>query len=452
MTEPAVRSRALVLAAVISLSVSCSVIEPGALGSFFLPVPGDPLVHVCVLVKVGSAHDPTGKDGLCLLTCALAASGSARAPSLAGTAPAPGRRGPGISVSVDKEASVFSASVPREDLEAFYPVFKDIFLSPRFPAEELDRLKADRILRFEYPADAEDVGSYSRDALDRLIFRGHPYGRASSAAAETIAGVTTVDARVFHAQHFVRGNIVVGAAGGYPADFPDRVRRDFERLPAGFTPALRLPSPERPNGPEILIAEAAGAGAAVSLGCALDRGMTDEESAALRIAAACLGGNGADALIPDRFRRQRIFLLPLAADAGDPFAAVPASLAAFRALVAGGIPEDRFEPVRRALFDEAQSAAGRPAGRLRKRLASFSGEDESADQARELEILVDLRRSDVDRAMRKYLDPDRVGIAVVAGDGEAARRSLAAGVPGANIRVLPAAEVFAPAAPRSGAK
>jgi hypothetical protein len=452
MSERAVRFRALVLAGAFSLLASCSVSEPDALGSVFLPVPDDPLVHFFVLVKAGSANDPSGKDGLCLMTWELVANGGTRTSTSADVAARLRRLGAEISLTVDKEASAFSAEVSRDNLNAFYVIFKDLLLSPGFQAEDLDRLKADRVLRFEYPSDAKDVRAFSRGALDRLIYEGHPYGRPASEASASIAGITPVDARVFYAQHFVRGNIVVGLAGGYPPDYPDRVLADFERLPAGFTPALRLPAPERPSGPEILIAEMPGAGTAVAMGDALDPDMTAEEAAALRIATVYLGGVPEIGLTPDRFRRQRIFPVPFpAGGGGDPVAAIPAALEAFRDLASGGIPEDRFELIRKSLFNEAQLAAGKAGERLRARVTALSPGEESEDRARELVVLVDLKRSEVDRTVRKYLDPERVRIAVVTADADAARRALAAAVPGASIRVFPAAEIFNPS-PRTKVK
>lgn len=443
MSEPAVRFRALVLAGAVSFLASCSVTEPDTLGSVFLPVPNDPLVHFLVLVKTGSVHDPSGKAGLCLMTWELIASGGPQTSTAADVDARLRRLGAKISVTVDKEASAFSAEVSRDNLNAFYAIFKEMLLSPGFQAEDLDPLKADRILRFEYPSEAEDVRAFGRAALDCLIYEGHPYGRPSSEASVTIAGITPVDARVFYAQHFVRGNIVVGLAGGYPADFPDRVLADFGRLPAGFTPSLKLPAPKRPAGPEILIAEMAGAGTAVAIGNPLDPDITAEEAAALRIAAVHLGQDGTVDLTPDRFRRQRIFPVPVAADGGDdPVAAIPAALDSFRALANGGIPEDRFELIRKSLFNEAQLAAGKTGERLRARASALSPGKESEDRARELEILVDLKRADVDQAVRKYLDPGHIRIAVVTGDSDSARRALAAAVPRANIRTLPAAEAF----------
>ncbi len=445
MSEPSVRFRDLVLAGVLSLLASCSGTEPDALGSAFLPAPNDPLVHFLVLVKTGSVHDPSGKDGLCLMTWELLANGGTQTSTAAEVAARLGRLGARISVTVDKEASAFSAEVSRDDLNAFYATFKDLLLSPGFRAEDLDPLKADRILRFEYPSDEGDVRAFSRAALDRLIYEGRPFGRPSAEAAGAIPEITPVDARVFYAQHFVKGNIVIGLAGGYPSGFPDRVLTDFNRLPGGFTPSLKLPAPQRPAGPEILIVEMPGAVTAVSMGNPLDPGMTPQDAAALRIAAVDLGADPKISLSPDRFRRQRIFPVPLAAGEGlDPVAAIAASLDSFRAMVSGGIPDDRFELTRKSLFDETQLAAGHAGDRLRVRAAALAPAEESEDLARELEILVDMKRADVDRAARKYLDPGSIRIAVVTGDAESARRVLAAAVPGANIRVSPAAEVFKP--------
>jgi len=434
---------ALVLALIVL--AACSVTEPDTLGSVFISAPDDPLVHFRILVKVGSANDPSGKDGLCRMTWDLLAHGGTRTSSAAEISSRLYPLAASISVTVDKEASAIAADISRENLEAFYAIFKEKLLAPGFAAEDLDLLKADRISRIEDPEDEANLQAFGSAILDRLIYEGHPYGRPSSGSAATIAGLTVADARVFYAQHFVRGNIIIGLAGGYPPDFAERVVADFRLLPAGFTPALRLPAPRRPAGPEVLIAEQPGTAEAAVMGLPLDPDMTEEERAALKIAGVQLGQDPKVGLTPDRFRRQRIFPVPVAAGGeGDPIAAIPAALDALRSLAREGIPEDRFELIRASLLNAARLAAGGAGERLRERLDALPEAGEPGGSERGRVILAGVARSEVERAVRKYLDPERIRIGIVTEDAESARRALAAIVPSAGVRTLLPAEIFRP--------
>ena len=66
------------------LLVSCAKESPNKLSSELLLVEGNPLVSFRILLKVGSAHDAQGKEGLCQLTCSLLANGGTKDANLSG--------------------------------------------------------------------------------------------------------------------------------------------------------------------------------------------------------------------------------------------------------------------------------------------------------------------------------------------------------------------------------
>jgi len=459
MSEPGFRYRApggavrifLLLAGAAAVLVSCAIPDPEALTSEILSNPDSPLVHVRVQVKIGSANDPSGKEGLCRMTMSLLAHGGARTSPAAEIASRLSGMSAEITVSVDEEASSFSAAVPKDGLEAFYAVFKDMLLDPGFRDEDLERLKTDALARLEDPPSGEDAADLSRAILDRMIYEDGPYGRPGAGTPASVAGFSTVDARVFYGQHFVRGNIAVGVAGPVPAGFPARVLSDFKALPTGFTPPLRLPAPRRLRRPEVWIAGRPGAEPAVSIGLPLDPDMSAWEAAALRIAGLHLGRDGGASGVSDRSRRQKIFFLPVSAGNGETLpAAAGAAIEGLRTLVREGIPGDRFERLRASLIEEAPPGpVDGLAERLRARLAALPGRKED-DPFEARTMIFDLTRNDVDRAVRKYLDPDNIRAAILAPDIE----SLRTGWPPGEIRFVPAADVFrtAPPAPAQETK
>ena len=52
--------------------------DPNKLSVELLPVADNPLVHIRVLIKIGSANDPSGKEGLCQLAWNMLAGGGTR--------------------------------------------------------------------------------------------------------------------------------------------------------------------------------------------------------------------------------------------------------------------------------------------------------------------------------------------------------------------------------------
>jgi zinc protease len=439
--KPARRRRTAGLAFAATLFASCSASGPESLASVLLPAPDSPMVHFRVLMKVGSANDPSGKEGLCLLTWNLLLAGGTRSASAEEIAVRLFPTAARLSVSVDKDGAIFSADVSRSDLEPFYSVFKDLLLEPGFREEDFKRVRAGQLASLEDPPGMEESLAFSRQILDRLVYEGYSRARPVSGTVETVTRFAPSDARVFYSQHFVRGNVIVGLAGGYAPGFAERVLADFRALPAGFTPALRLAAPRGPARPRALVAVKSVPAAAVSMGIPLDSRMTGREAAALRIAAIHLGQDRTARLMPRRTRRQRMFGISVPVGGDDSLSAIPAAFDALRSLVRDGIPEDRFDLVRRSLLNGGRLAAGGPADLLEKSVDIYGAED-GGDAARRREILAGLTKEEVDRFIRKYLDPERLCIAVVASDAGAALQALAPLVSPGDLRAAPAAEIF----------
>ena len=129
---------ALILSAGVAVIPACNIApDPDQLALELLPIPDNPEVAVRVLLKVGAAEDPTGKDGLCCLTWRLLSEGGSRLRSLEDLAGAFDLDAAGFALRLEKEVAVFSAVVRKDDLAAFYPVFRDMLLDPGFRADDL---------------------------------------------------------------------------------------------------------------------------------------------------------------------------------------------------------------------------------------------------------------------------------------------------------------------------
>ncbi len=133
--------------------------------------------------------------------------------------------------------------------------------------------------------------------------RGHPYGHedmGTVAALQKMTGGGFVQA--YHRQHYTQANLIIGLAGGYPAGFAARVKKDLAALPEGPADTFALPQVAAPARNKVTLVEKDTRSVAWSLGfpIALKRG--DADFAALLVAQSWLGQHresGGESLISE---------------------------------------------------------------------------------------------------------------------------------------------------------
>ena len=124
-----------------------AVVLGAALGyaSIKFKVEGNPLVELKVQLKVGSANDPAGKEGLAYLTFNLLANGGSRTKTYEEITRAFYPMAAEVSLRVDKEMSVFAGLVHRDNLEKYYGLLKEMLLDPGFREADFNRLKTNQV-------------------------------------------------------------------------------------------------------------------------------------------------------------------------------------------------------------------------------------------------------------------------------------------------------------------
>ena len=231
-----------------------------------LPEPNSPFVAFNIWVKSGSAADPKGKEGLASLTATLMAGGATRQDTLEAILEKMYPMSAGYSVSVDKEMTNFTGRVHRDNLDAYYALFKNALLAPAFSEADFNRVKSQRLNFLErgrrYSRDEE----LSKDLLFSMAYEGTPYQHPSDGYVESVRSITLDDMRGFYRDHYVRNNIVVGVGGGYSQGFAERVRKDLDALPEGTPRAIPAPMPKAPSGVKVLIVDKQTDASAISFG------------------------------------------------------------------------------------------------------------------------------------------------------------------------------------------
>ena len=267
-----------------------------------------PLVDVSFVFRAGAALDPPGKKGLAQLTALmLTEAGSAERPiDQINDAMYP--MAAGFGAQVGKEMVRLGGTVHRDNLDAWYALATEQLLTPGWREEDFSRLKTQLVNAITTDLVANNDEELGKEALYQFIYGAeHPYGTLTLGLVEDVEALTLDDVRAFHAEHYSPARLTVGLAGGYPADFAGRLRRDLAALPAlAGARMTELPEPPPIDGHEALIVEKATLAHAVSFGfpVALERG--DPDWVALWLATQWLGQHRSqNAHLYDRIREQR---------------------------------------------------------------------------------------------------------------------------------------------------
>ncbi len=445
---------------ILLLSTACRKVNPNLLATELLPLEGNPLVHLKILFKVGSANDPGGKEGLAYLTFNMLANGGTKTMTYKEIARQFYPMAASVSVRVDKEMSVLSGTVHRDNLEKFYGIFKQMVLEPGFREEDLTRLRTNQLNFLEKTLISNMDEQFGKEILNLMLYEGHPYGHHEAGTVETVTGITLEDVKAFYQEHAVQGNITIGMAGGYPADFPAKIKADFASLRPGFTPRLALPKPKTPTGLHFLIAEKPTPATAISMGFPVALNRASKDFFALWIAGSHFGEHrqhvsllfqkireergqnygdyayiehfiqGRDKFPATNYCRQQqyfsIWIRPLA-NSNRHFV-IRQALRELRKLVEEGICEERFELVRTYLLNYTRLYAQTLDERLGWQMDShyYGYKDFLAEVQKRLPKLT---REDVNRAIRKYLNFKNIHIAVITQDGEALKNALLENAP-----------------------
>jgi zinc protease len=228
--------------------------------------PGSPFITFNIWVKAGSQNDPDGKEGLAALTANLLAEGSTTTDRYDAILARLYPMAAGYDYAVDKEMTVFTGRVHRDNLEAYYALFRNAVLRPAFSDEDFQRVKTQTVNYLErarrYARDEE----LSKELLFWMAYRGTPYAHPEEGYVQSVKSITLEDVKAFYRDHYARDNVVVAVGGGYPDGLAARVRRDFDALPARDVPAVAPPAPRAPNGVQVLIVEKNTDATAISIG------------------------------------------------------------------------------------------------------------------------------------------------------------------------------------------
>jgi zinc protease len=210
-----------------------------------------PVVYFRVMVSAGSAYDPDSTPGLAYFTAHLLNKGT-QSYSREDIENKLDDIGGQIGISVDKEVVVITGKTLKENLEAFYPIFKEIVTEPTFPKAEVDQQKNSQLDRINQIR--EDDRALSLAVFENTLFDGHRYGHLVEGTESAISTFTKEDAASFFKTHYVQGNVIAGIAGAVDDSLAFRFESDLKLLPKGSV--VLVSSPPTPiTGRKVVLVE-----------------------------------------------------------------------------------------------------------------------------------------------------------------------------------------------------
>lgn len=253
------------------------------------PSPDDPTISFRIWIKVGSQNDPPGKAGLAALTADMLCEGGTQKHSYKEIVELLYPMAAEIQAQVDKEMTIIYGRVHKDNLNAYYEIFREVLLEPAFNEDDFQRLKTDRINFIENSlryANDEELG---KAALSEFIFSGTPYEHFTFGHLTDLRNMKVDDVKDFYHTYFHQRNIVIGLGGGYPSQFVSRLINDIKILPEG-QPSL-LPKIEVMNidGIEVKIIEKPASATAISFGFPITVVRGQDDYYALAVANSWLG-------------------------------------------------------------------------------------------------------------------------------------------------------------------
>lgn len=440
--------------------------EP-AIETVALPEAASPLVAVRLLFRAGSIHDPAGKEGLAALTALMVGDAGTARQSYAALIDALYPLAASIEVGYDREVVVFSGLVHKDTLDAYTALLAEAVASPGFAASDFARHKEALDATLTTTLRAASDERLGLEALQDVVFAGHPYGHPAAGTVQGLAAVTLDDVKRFYAAHYTRGALMLGVAGGYPADYPQRLAGMLAALPpppavggAAVSPAA-LPSPPPVEGRRFTLIDKQTASVGIHVGYPLAVTRADADYFPLMVANSFLGEHrtfhgrlmqqlrgarglnygdysyieyyanppGTSTPTPNVPRRQQYFSIwvrPVVPKTAH--FALRAALSELDRLIERGLSDDEFELARSFLVNYSKLWAQTLSRRLGFAMDSrFYGTPYFIDEIDRR--LGELTVAEVNRAIKKHLTAERYDAVVVTADAEAMKAALLADQP-----------------------
>lgn len=252
-----------------------------------------PAVSLRMLVKAGSAQDPSGKPGVAAMVGALLDQGSAKRSSEE-ISDAIDYIGGALGTGAGTDLSFINILVLKDSFDFALDLMSEVARTPSFPQEELDRVREQALSAMG--VNMQDPEFVADAVIDRLVYGFHPYGLPGNGTPESLPEITRDDLVQFHKAWFSPNNALLAVVGDVNVEEAFAgVTRVFGQWKAQETPVMPPAEVPEPTRRVVLVDRPNAVQTEIRAGhVAIARKHPDYM--ALNLATKILGGEGANRL------------------------------------------------------------------------------------------------------------------------------------------------------------
>jgi predicted Zn-dependent peptidase len=404
-----------------------------------------PLLQLNLLVRVGATTDPPQKSGLASLTARMLTEGAGTRNALQ-LADAIDFLGARLSASAGQHTTVVALHTPLSKLDSALALVADVAMRPQFPSEELERARKELLTTLiEWHDEPQAIATV---LFNKTLYGSrHPYGIPEIGNEQSLRSFTTEDLKQFHEKYFHSNNATLIVVGDVTmTSIQSKLEEAFGGWSHGDIPSANLPPVGQIKRREVYIVDKPGAPQSeIRIGCIGAPRLTDDYYAIL-VMNTILGGSFTSRL-NQNLREQHGYAYgaqstfdfmpepgPFLAGAAVQTAVTDRALVEFMKELNGilqPVPDEEFARARNYValrYPENFQSVAQIASQLNE-LVTYGLPDDYFNNY--VQHVLAVTKDDVERAAKKYIDPEKVAI-IVAGD----QKQIEAGVKALNLGPL----------------
>lgn len=182
-----------------------------------------PSVFISGLLPAGALFDSDNQLGLADFTATALMRGSDQR-DFQGIYETLESIGASLGIGCGAHSASFIGKALVEDLDTLLTLLAEVLLQPTFPAEQVERLRAQLLTALAVrDQNTDDLAAL---AFDRIVYEDHPYSRPEDGFPETVGALKRADLVAFHRKHYGPRGMLIAVVGSVdPALAVEKVAR-----------------------------------------------------------------------------------------------------------------------------------------------------------------------------------------------------------------------------------
>ena len=174
-----------------------------------------PSVVISGFLRAGAIDDPVGQAGLADITASALMRGT-QSRSFDQIYESIESIGASLGFGAGTSSTSFHGKALAEDLNVLLSILEDVLRNPAFPKDQVDRLRSVKLTALTMRD--QDTGSVAQLTFDELAYAGHPYRFPSDGYRETVGQLKAGGLRAFHRRYYGPRGAVLAVVGAVDAE------------------------------------------------------------------------------------------------------------------------------------------------------------------------------------------------------------------------------------------